>query len=192
MTITVNEDRPELYVDVAVPVAYFGPAFLNISRKNLRGGLQKSFLMQFRYPSMQPRTQGKEEAEDRMPTAYAAVTTTVPGSVRKTASRQIENWTEEEFGEVCGIRKYLYRVSNTKKIIYYHKSKPIYGDIFFRCMIKDKNEYTPDKCRVYLETEKQLAITLSGVPGDMICEWREISDKVRRLANSFVVEENEK
>jgi len=207
-------------VDFLVPNDYLGPKFLNLSKKNRRGGEQKRFLVQFYFPSLKPNIPKNAHLKETEHLMYMRVSMGIVGGVRRVVVGddigKIKTGMMVETGKyVCGYRearndkfpridpKYIsdprVRERNRRGIeryaYYYQDLKNPEGDLYFNCQGWPVNGVR--RCRVLMHSgillskKSAISIGVEGFPRKYMCDFREIAPRIGQFINDFIVKKGD-
>lgn len=207
-------------VDFLVPDDYLGPKFLNLSKKNQRGGEQNRFLVQFYFPSLKPNILENVHLKETEHLMYMRVTTGIVGGLRRLVvgddMGKIRTGMMVETGKyVCGYReawndkfpridpKYIpdpkVRERNRRGVeryaYYYQDRNNPEGDLYFNCRGWPVNGIR--RCRVDMSSgavfseKMDISISMEGFPRKYMCDFREIAPKIGQFINDFIVKKGD-
>jgi len=174
-------------VGLTIPVKYLGPRFLELSKKNFRGGEQRKVLVQFNYPSMEPIDEAQTNVNNSQEFLYASINNSIQFSMRGFIRRKTDTPSSHYKlnGEVCGLKIYeeLPDVYIGHTLYHYFDDKNPTNDIHLDCSKR--------KCRLYIVFPTKtmqgnyFSVQVNGIPKADICKWEDTSQNVVNLISSF-------
>jgi len=207
-------------VNFLVPDEYLGPKFLNLSKKNRRGGKQERFLVELYFPSLKPNIPENAHLKKTEYLMYARIDTGLFGGLRRGVvgddMGKIRTGMMVETGKyVCGYRearndkfpridpKYTpdpkVRERNRRGIeryaYYYQDPDNLEGDLYFNCRGKPVNGIR--RCRVLMNSgavfseKMSIFVGIEGFPRKYMCDFREIAPKIGQFINGFIVKKGD-
>lgn len=204
---TGHENHPELVeitlvhpkapsVNVTVPSDYLGPRFLELSKKNLQGGEQKRFLIEFYYPSMLPSVQENVHLMGKEALVHVSVSIGVAGGIRRFAETKVSGGVGTYFknntNTLCGASEYEQRIKNgtirTGQTLYYYRQGNPEDDAVFLC---SNSMSSSSLCALSIENlvssqpDTSFYFDVSGYPYEHMCKWKSFSKKMRKLVGAF-------